>query len=193
MTNLVTPVGTLSFPNLFIPKAKTPAPGAPLVYSCSILFDPEAQKTPEFKALKQGLFDAAKLKHGADVDMKKIMATDWPIRDAAEKDYAGYEKGFVYISPWASGEPGRSPPGIVDGRLQVVIDPSKVYAGAKIRANVSPFGWTYLTTRKGVSFGLNHIQLVDTTTPRIDGRVTVDKAFSPLENLEETEDTDNPF
>jgi hypothetical protein len=191
MANLITPVGTLSFPNLFVPKPKSPAPGAKPVYSCSILFDPEAQKTPEFKALKQGLFDAAKAFHGANIDLKKIMETDWPIRDAVEKDYAGYEKGFVYISPWASGEPGRSPPGIVDGRLQIVIDPSKVYAGAKIRANVSPFGWVF-TTRKGVSFGLNHIQLVDTTTPRIDGRVAVDKAFSPLEQLEE-EPEDSPI
>jgi hypothetical protein len=187
MAHFVTPVGTLSFPHLFIPKPKTEAPGAKRVYSCSILFDAEAQQSPEFKALEKALVDTAKAKHGDKINLKTL--SDWPIRDAAQKEYAGYGPGMVYISPWTNGEDNSPPPGIVDGRLQKVLDPSKVYAGALVRANVTPFGWTF-SGKKGVSFGLNHIQLVDTSTPRIDGRVAAEKAFSPLEQLE---DEDSPI
>jgi Protein of unknown function (DUF2815) len=179
MAHFVTPEAVLSFPALFVPKPRTQAPGAELFYSCSLLFGPEARKTPEWKALQQGVIDAAKAKLGANVNIKTI---DNPFRDGAEKDYSGYGPGVIYISPRSKGE--NAPPGVVDKRLQKVIDPARVYSGAIVRASVTPFAWNF-QGKKGVSFGLNHIQLVNETAPRIDGRVSAEKAFSPIEDLED--------
>ncbi len=178
-THLLTPKGVLSFPALFAPKARSQ--GSEPVYSCSILFAPAEQKSPEYKALQQGVLDVAKEKFGANVNMKALML---PFRDAAEKEYEGYGPGVIYINPWT-----KTKPGIVDGRLQDVLDRNEVYAGQIVRANVTPFAWTN-SGKRGVSFGLNHIQLVDKNAPRIDGRIAANKAFTPLEDLE---DADSPF
>ena len=43
---------------------------------------------------------------------------------------------------------------------------------------------------KGVSFGLNHVQIIKADMPRIDGRISVDKAFGPVEDDDDLEDDD---
>jgi hypothetical protein len=186
MAYVVTPRAILSFPNLFTPKPKTDAPGAKAVYSCSLLFDAAARKTPEWKALQQAYVDAARAKWGPAIDLKSL--AEFPFRDGALKEYAGYGPGIIYISASSEYEPG-----VVDGRLQKIIDPKLVYAGAIVLAGLSPYAWTF-SGKKGVSFGLNGIQIVDSTAPRIDGRVPAEKMFSPLEELGELEEeSDIPF
>jgi hypothetical protein len=182
MAHLLTPRAVLSFPHLFspIPKIKGGDP-ADLVYSCSLLFAPAEQKTPEFKAMQQAVIDAAKEKLGANVNLKTL---DLPFHDGASKDYEGYGPGVVYINARS-----KKKPGIVGRRLQDITDPEDVYAGQIVIASVSAFGWSF-SGKKGVSFGLNHIQVVDKDAARIDGRVAANKAFSPLDDLE---DADSPF
>ncbi len=178
---LITPYATLSFPHLFAPKPRSN--GGEPVFSCSLLFAPADQKTDEYKALQTGALAVARAKFG-DKNMKSVAM---PFRDAAEKGdkYAGYDEGVIYISPWS-----KQKPGIVDVRLQDVLDPAEIYAGQLVRGHVVPFAWTN-SGKKGVSFGLNHIQLVKRNTPRIDGRVAANKAFSAL--VEEEDDADIPF
>jgi ssDNA-binding protein len=173
--NIVTPNATLSFPVLFAPRPRSE--GAKPVYSCSLLFSPEAQKSPEYKAMQTACISAAKAKFGADV---KLNSLTFPFRDASEKDYKGYEDGWIYISPWSEQRPG-----VVDAQVQDVIDPSLVYAGQIVRASIAPFAWKN-SGKMGVSFGLNHIQLVKEGT-RIDGRIAANKAFKPIE------DSESPF
>ena len=46
-----------------------------------------------------------------------------------------------------------------------------------MRANVVPFAWTH-TGRKGVSFGLNHLQIIQSEgRQRLDGRPSAGSAF----------------
>ena len=172
MTQMNTPYAMLSFPQLFAPRPR--AEGGEPCFSCSLLFSPEQQKSKEFKAMQIAVVDVAKEKFGRNVPMQSLIL---PFRDAGEKEYAGYEKGVVYITPWC----GRDrPPGVVDQRLQQVFEPSRVYAGQIVRANVTPFAWTK-SGKRGVSFGLNHLQIVKDGT-RIDGRISADKAFDAIEN-----------
>ena len=175
--NLITPVATLSFPVLKAPRPRSE--GAKPVYSCALLFDKKAQASAEYKAMQQACIKAAKDKFGADVKMATLT---FPFRDAGEKDYAGYEEGFTYINPWSEQRPG-----IVDHDVQDVLDVGNVYAGMKVRASVSPFAWAN-SGKKGVSFGLNHIQVLKEGA-RIDGRVTADKAFTKVA----LEGDDSPF
>jgi hypothetical protein len=177
MPALITPYATLSFPTLFVPKPR--AEGGEAVYSAALLFDVPAQKTKEYKAMQNACIDAAREKWGANVNLSQV---HMPFRDASEKSdkYQGYEDGMTFINPWSKNKPG-----IVDARLQDVLLPEQVFAGQIVRAQIAPFAWTN-SGKKGVSFGLNHIQIVKHDAPRIDGRVSANKAFNAIE-VEEDE------
>jgi len=182
MVAIITPYCTLSFPNLFTPKPR--AEGGEPVYSTALLFDDAAQRSPEYKAMIDACIDTARSKWGANINMKMVKM---PFRDAAEKSdkYAGYEDGMTFINPWTKNRPQ-----IVDARVQPVLLPEQVYAGQLVRAQISPFWWEN-SGKKGVSFGLNHIQIVKAHAPRIDGRVDATKAFTAVD--EEDEDNSIPF
>jgi hypothetical protein len=179
MTALLTPYATLSFPTLFTPKPRSE--GGDPVFSCSLLFGVSEQKSKEYKALQAACVEAAKNKFGATVNLSSVAM---PFRDASEKDYVGYDDGVMYINPWS-----KQKPGIVDARLGDILDPAQVYAGQIVRAQVTPFAWLN-TGKKGVSFGLNNIQIIKADAPRIDGRVAANKAFNAVE---EAEDEEIPF
>jgi len=170
---LVTPYATLSFPVLFTPKPR--AINAKPVYSCVLLFSPEAQQSPDYKKMQAAVAQLAKEKF-PNLNVKNLRL---PFRDAAEKDYNGFEPGWTYISPWSDNKPG-----VVDVRLQDVLDPAEVFSGQTVRAHVIPFSYDNSGNR-GISFGLNHIQLVKRDAPRIDGRIAASKAFTALEDEED--------
>jgi hypothetical protein len=64
--------------------------------------------------------------------------------------------------------------------------PEELWAGQLVRANVTPFAWIN-SGKKGVSFGLNHIQIIRTDTPRIDGRASAASVFDDGEVAAEEE------
>ncbi len=179
--NLITPEATLSFPVFKAPRPRSE--NSKLVYSCALLFDQDAQKTAEYKAMQQACIKAAKDKFGADVPLKTLT---FPFKNAGDKDYAGYEEGFTYISPWSEQRPG-----VVDHDVQDILDVGSVYAGMKVRASIAPFAWSN-SGKKGVSFGLNHIQVLKEGV-RIDGRVSADKAFGKVAAPAGADDSDSPF
>jgi hypothetical protein len=168
MAGLNTPYATLSFAHLFQPRPR--AEGGEAVFSCSLLFDPAAQKSPAYKALQDACITAAREKFGANVNIAKLRM---PFRDAGEKadKYAGYNAGDTYINPWSKDKPG-----IVNAQRQDILLKEEVWAGQLVRANVTPFAYD-TSGNKGVSFALNHVQIVRTDTARIDGRVAADKVF----------------
>jgi len=108
-----------------------------------------------------------------------------PFKDAGEKAdrYQGYEEGVIVVNVQS-----KQKPGIVDARNQDVLLPEQVYAGQTVRAQLMPFAWKQ-AGRRGVSFGLNHVQIVKHDAPRIDGRVQANKAFDVIDEG----DSDSPF
>ena len=175
-----TPYATLSFPQLF--AAKPRFEGQPAVYSCNLVFDPKQQKSPAYKALQDACIAVARKEWGDNVDLKQV---HMPFRDAGEKTYDGYHKGDVFIAPWSKNKPG-----IVDRNREDVLLPEEVWAGQLVRANVQPFAWNQ-PKKKGVSIGLNHIQIVESEgRQRLDGRPSAGSAFDDGE-VKETEGT--PF
>jgi hypothetical protein len=182
MPSLNTPYATISFPHLFQPRPR--AEGGEAVFSASLIFSPEQQKSPAFKALKQAAIDVAYKEWGDKLQLKTVKM---PFRDGAEKagQWAGYNDGDIFISPWT-----KSKPGVVDVQREDIHTPEEVWAGQLVRANVTPFAWVN-SGKKGVSFALNHIQVIKTDTARIDGRGNARDAFDDGEVDEE--DGGSPF
>jgi len=178
---VITPNCVLSFPALFTPKPRSE--GGEPVFSCSLIFDMAAQQTPEYKAMQAAVVTTAHQKWGGATKMEKLVL---PFKDAGEKSdkYAGYDEGFTYVNVWSQKKPG-----IVDARLQDVLSPDEVYAGQVVKVQLAPFPWEN-TGRRGISFGLQNVQVVKKNAPRIDGRVAANKAFEAV--VDETEEV-SPF
>jgi hypothetical protein len=173
-----TPVGILSFPALF--EARSPVAGADPRYSVNLIFDKEAQKTDAYKALKAAIEAEA-----ADFFKGKVPANArMPIRDAGEKsgEYAGYEKGCVFISAWT-----KTKPGLVGPKREEITTPEDVWAGQKARASVKPFGYNQ-SGNKGVGLMLNNVQIAKYDMPRLDGRAAAKDEFSDLDNDNDGDD-----
>ena len=169
---MITPEAILSFPALVTPRPRSE--GGEAVYSCSLLFDATAQKSAEFAKLKAAAEAAAKERF----DGKLPAGLTMPFRDGNEKEYAGYA-GKIYISPWS-----KQKPGIVDENVEPLLDLDRLYPGVIVRADIKPFAWS-VSGKKGVSFGLNHIQIVR-EGERMDGKSSPSSVFSPVA-------TDSPF
>jgi len=151
----------------------------------NILFNGEAQTSPEFKALQKAVKGCIKEKWG-DNPPSKLRN---PFRDASEKDYNGYEEGVIYISPWS-----KQKPGIVDGRLQDVLAQDDVFPGQLVRATIRPFAYDNSGNR-GVSFGLQNVQIVKKDMPRLDGKKAANKDFEAVDDDagEDADPFDNNF
>ena len=168
MASLNTPYGTLSFPNLFQPKAR--ADGGDPVYSAVCIFSPVQQQDAAYKAMVDAVIATAKEEWGEKINLKELKM---PFRDAGEKEgvWGGFERGHMFISPWT-----KTKPGIVNAQRQDVLLPEEVWGGQLVRMNLSPYAWIN-SGRKGVSFALNHVQIVRTDTPRLDGRGSATTVF----------------
>ena len=168
---MLTPKARLSFPNLF--RAKAAAEGQDPKFSCTLLFSPEAQATPEFAAMKKAAQDAVVAKFGAKVPSNLRN----PFRDAGEKsDKAGYEPGWVFINLSSKDRPGvvqNTPNG-----MERVIDEGDVYPGCYVVVSVSPYAYDQSGNR-GVSFGLNNVLKVADGEP-LGGRSTPEADFAGI-------------
>lgn len=175
---VMTPVGVLCFPALF--EARSAVPGQDPRFSCIILFDGEAVKSTAYQNLRNAVQEAAANKWGAAKaqDASFMRSLRLPFRLAAEKEYAGFEKGEIFIAPWA-----KNAPGVVDLKGTAIKVPADVFAGQLARATVRPFAYEQ-SGNKGISFGLEHVQIVKQDGERIDGRRSADKAFEGADNAE---------
>ena len=181
MASLNTPYAILSFPHLFQPKAR--ADGGDPVYSAVAIFSPAQQQNPAYKAMQDACIATAKAEWGEKINLKDLKM---PFRDAGEKagQWAGFEVGHMFIA-WT-----KTKPGIVNAQRQEVLLPEEVWGGQTVRLNLSPYAWIN-SGRKGVSFALNHVQIVRTDTPRLDGRGSPATVFD--DGGVDEEDTDIPF
>ena len=175
---MISPIGILSFPHLFSPSA--PAPGAEPRYSAVLIFDENAQKTPEYKRLTKAINECAG--EAFEQDTKGIRL---PIRDCADKEYNGYEDGSVFVNFWT-----KQRPGIVDARRDEMTVPDDVFPGQAARVSYVPFAYD-VSGNKGVSLALNNIQITKRAMPRLDGRTSADQDFDSVD--EDMTDNEDPL
>lgn len=150
---VTTPRGRVSYPALF--KARVNDDGT-AKFEITLVFDKAAQATPAFAAMKKAAAEAfsqavTKLWGG-----KKPPNVRSPFRDGAEKDDPDvYPPGSVFVGFRSDRQPG-----VVDGNLNAVIDPYKVYAGCFALVNAQAYAYDR-KGNKGVTFGLNHVQFLE--------------------------------
>jgi len=167
--SLNTPYGTLSFPTLFQPR-KRQETDKEAVYSAVIIFSPVQQQDASYKKMQDACIAVAKEEWGDKINLKELK---FPFRDAGEKEgtWAGFERGHVFISPWT-----KTKPGVVNAQRQEILLPEEVWGGQLVRMNLTPYPWLN-SGRKGVSFALNHVQVIRTDTQRLDGRGSASTVF----------------
>lgn len=172
----ITPIGVLCFANnLWEPKP--PAEGKPPRHSAILLFDQLAVETQAYKDLQQLILAAVTDKFGAAKaqDAAFVSSLRSPLRDASEKDYAGFDKGVKFISPWSEPKPT-----IIDVKGNEFKAPdAEVWSGQLARASVRAFAYDNSGNR-GVAFGLEHVQIVKTDMERMDGRRSAEQAFGDV-------------
>lgn len=189
-TGLRTPIGVLSFPRVFAPRPR--AKGGEPVYQINLVFDRNAQATPEYAALRRAVTALIDETWGAGKSQDKAFTATLklPFRKCAEKKYQGYDiEGGIYITPWSKGRPG-----IVDAKRNEIIVPEDVFAGQLARATIAPFAYT--EPNKGISFALNNVQICRADMPRLDGRVSAEDDFPDYDDPNakgELVDEDTPF
>lgn len=144
--NVLTPEFRVSFAYVFRPSQ--PMAGSTNKdpkYTVTMLFPKGADLSKLQAAAKQAAVD----KWGEGKIPKGLRS---PFRDQGEKEYAGYEAGAVFITATS-----KQKPGLVDARMQDIIEEKDFYSGCHARATVRAFAYDN-AGNKGVSFGLQNIQ-----------------------------------
>lgn len=186
--NLRTPIGILSFPNLFV--AKPVMQGGEPRFSCNLLFDQPSQKSPEFAAMKRAVAQTIDEKwgNGKSQDRAFIDKLRLPFLPCSEMDYDGYNiPGGIFIRPWTKNRPG-----IVNAQRQEISVAGDVWSGQHARATVSPFAYE-ITGNRGVSFALNNVQICRTDGKRLDGRRAAEDDFPDYDDPSAGPDDNIPF
>lgn len=176
MSNVVTPSFRVSWPNIF--KAKKNELNGKEEYSLVALF----KKGEDLAVLKAAVQAVVEVKWGKD--KKKWPALlKLPFRDQAERAKtnddgktvmpAGYEEGAIFITLKSAQRPG-----VVDQKVQPILDPSEIYAGCFCRATVRAYTYDQKGNR-GVAFGLQNIQKVKDGDP-ISGKSRAEDDFSSV-------------
>lgn len=169
----MTPIGILCFADqVFTAKHNENAPGKDPRYSAMLLFDSLGVQSSAYAELRKLVQEAAADKFGAAkaADANFMRSLRLPFRNAAEKDYDGFDKGEIYIAPWST-----KAPGVIDLYGNDMV-PTDVWSGQLARATVRAFAYDS-NGNKGVSFGLEHVQIIKQDMPRIDGRRSATAAF----------------
>lgn len=170
---LTTPRFQISFPWLFKPR---PGQGEGAgKYEVNMLFPPGTK----LQVFEQAVVDCAVAEWGEkakeDLKAKRIKH---PFKDQGLKAgiYEGYREGGIFFTCRSGMKPG-----VVNPDTDPVIDPEEAYPGRWAIATINPFTYNHATGGRGVSFGLNNIQLLEHAPRWGAGRSTAKEDFKPVE------------
>lgn len=171
--NLITPEFRAAFISVFKATAMKNADGTvnKPKYSIRAAFPP----TAKLDALKKEAEAVAREKWGDKIP--KTLRSPFRVNEELENPVQGIGDDWI-IMTFSANEDRR--PGIVDAKLQDIIDDSDVYSGAWYRAQVRAFAYEN-AGNKGVSFGLQNVQKLRDDDPLGNGRIPASKAFEPVD------------
>ena len=142
---VLTPEFRVSFPAVFAPRSAME--GQEAKYSIMMLFP----KTVDVKPLRELVRAAIIEKWGPD-NTKWPKALRLPFRDGKEKDYDGFGPDIMFCTASS-----KMKPGVVDQKVQPIIEPSEFYGGCYARATITAFAYD-VSGNRGVAFGLRNVQ-----------------------------------
>lgn len=171
---ITTPKFRVSFANVF--KPRSPFEGQEPVYSLDALFSKKEHK--DMVWLKSAIKQAADSKWGAGKWPKNFKS---PIKDGDEKELDGYPGSFFLTLK------SKTKPGIVDQKLQEIIEPSEFYSGCYARATVVVKAYS-TAGNNGVAVYLGNIQK-DSDGDAFSGKKNAKDDFDALESLADEGDS----
>jgi len=115
---------------------------------------------------------AEKYPGGTPHNFKQLPLAKGEDKYPGNADYVG-----TYVLNTSKGA-AQGRPSVVDQHMQEVIDPGKVYPGMVVNVAISVY--TYANVSKGVTTGLEAVQLVR-DGDRLDNKPSVDELFKPLD------------
>lgn len=166
-TKIITPKALFSYPHLAEPSADLQGR---LKYSVCLVF----LSGTDLSAVKAAIVEAAKSKWGEKATaMLKAGKLRSPLRyDVEEK---GYPEGACFMNVRSNQAPGIVGPYNGPNGKPAPYE-GEIYPGILGRASLAAFPYDN-SGNKGVSFGLNNVQILDDTAPRLDGRLNAGDEF----------------
>ena len=162
-SKIITPVGTLSFPNLVSADEKGK-------FTASIVFGPGADVS-DIDALIKNAVDTLV---PADVNVKSLRLP--MTRDGSEKSHLGgpYVEGAKFFEAKTNFNPG-----IVGPDRQPILNVAdELYPGALVRLQVHAFYYS-MDGNRGIGIGLDNVQKAGEGT-RLDGAVAATEVFGEI-------------
>jgi len=160
----------LSYANLFEPRENQ---SGHLRYSTALLIPKDH---PQVKAIKAAINDEGETKFGKKW-ASMVKKNGLPLHDADEDgkadDNVEYE-GNYYINTSSKRKPQ-----VVDRQVQPILDESEIWSGCFCNVSIAVFAFE-VPENKGVSFGLNNVQLVK-EGDRLGGAANADEEFEQVE------------
>lgn len=173
---VLTPIGFLYAPALFTPQTNRDNPSQGARFSTLLAFDDTGVGSTAYQELRAAVKEAIaeKFSEAKANDAAFVRSLRLPFRDASEKAYLSWANATVFISAWKKGD--QPAPDVVDLNGQKIMVPSDVFGGQLARMTVRPFAYD-AQGNKGVSFALEHVQIVKADMPRQDGKQSGEDAF----------------
>jgi hypothetical protein len=153
----VIPECTLVYPHLFQPRVMKDSANPTPKYQTAVLIP----LTLDMAGLHKLALEAAVRLFGSDAQrLIQAGVIKSPFRKQMEKAALGQmgyssDPSAVYINVASE-----QPPGVVDYNLNPILDPSKVYGGVVANVQINAFAWNHATGGKGISFGLQNVQIL---------------------------------
>jgi hypothetical protein len=168
----------LSYVHLFEPYSNDPDKDKS--YSCVLLI-PKSDKVTmrKLRAAQQAALEDGKAKFGGKVP-KTWKDTIHDGDEEADLDTNPEYEGNYYMTVSAK---AAYPPGVVDRRLNQIIDSTEVYSGCYARVSLAAFAFN-TQGNKGVSFGLRNVQKLRDGEP-LGGRSKAEDDFDELDDDDE--------
>lgn len=182
--NIITPAGRMSYPNLFyptLPKGETEEKKRQ--YQVSMVFP----KNADMALLNQAVEDAAIGEWGPDY--KKKYKVHKPFLRTEEHPKVGVDAEefpvLIRTSSRAYQKSGlkNAPPQIVRANKSLVTEAEaeEVYPGRWARLSLRAYPYDHPTGGKGISFGLQNVQLLDHDEPLAQARPAAEDEFDAAE------------
>ena len=168
-TKVVTGRCRLSYCNLFEPRAQQE--GGDLKYSVTLLIPKSDTATlAKIKAAQEAAI-AAKWQAKRPAKLATTLHDGDGIREKTGEEFGPECKGH-----WVVTVSSKSKPGIVDADLNPILDKTAIVSGDYGRASINAYGYD-VNGNRGISFGLNNIQFLETGEP-LGGRTRAEDDFA---------------
>jgi hypothetical protein len=168
---LVTPEFRAAFVGLFRATAPRENPDGKKKYSLRAVFAPGT----DMSGLKKAAASAASDKWGSN--LPKTMRSPFRLNEELDNPIPGVADDAIVMT-FSANEDRR--PGLVDARLNDIIDESEVYSGAWFRAQVRAYAYE-ASGNRGVAFGLENVQKLRDDEPLGSGKLPASKAFDAVD------------